>query len=61
MRHPASSGRTWRGSVVVPVETGTQLEELLSIRFGRTGPNAAELVVRWDRTTVRVPVVLAPN
>lgn len=49
------------GSVTVPVETGTQVEELLSMRFGRTGPNAAELVIRWDRTTVRVPIVLSPN
>jgi hypothetical protein len=48
-------------SVVVPVEPGTQVEELLSMRFGRTGPNAAELVVRWDRTAVRVPVVLASH
>jgi hypothetical protein len=49
------------GAVVVPAETGTPVEELLSMRFGRTGPNAAELVVRWERTTVRVPVVLAPD
>ncbi|HST58139.1 MAG TPA: hypothetical protein VLK84_05620, partial [Longimicrobium sp.] len=49
------------GSVAVPAESGTQVEELLSLRFDRTGTNAADLVVRWDRTTVRVPVVLAPN
>jgi hypothetical protein len=47
------------GSVAVPAETGGQVEELLSMRFGRTGPNAAELVVRWERTSIRVPVVLA--
>ena len=49
------------GSVAVPVETETQVEELLSMRFGRTGPNAATLVIRWDRTTIRVPVVLSPG
>ena len=27
----------------------------------RTGPSAAELVVRWERTTVRIPVALIPG
>lgn len=49
------------GSVVVAAEAGTQVEELFSMRFARTGPNAAELVVRWDRTAVRVPVALTPE
>lgn len=49
------------GTVSVPAETGAQVEELLSMRFDRTGANAAELVVRWERTTVRVPIVLPSN
>jgi len=46
------------GSVTVPSETGTQAEELLSLQFDRKGPNAADLLLRWERTTVRIPVVL---
>ena len=48
------------GSVVVVAEAGPQVQELLSMKLRRTGQNAAELVVHWERTIVRVPVVLVP-
>ena len=46
------------GSVVVPSETTSNAEELLRIQLDRTSGNAADVVVQWDRTLVRVPLVL---
>jgi hypothetical protein len=49
------------GSVVVPSETTSNAEELLRVRLHRTSGNAANVIVEWDRTVVRVPLVLTPT
>jgi hypothetical protein len=48
------------GSAVVRSETASDTEELLRVRLVRTSGNDADAVVHWDRTKVRVPVVLSP-
>lgn len=46
------------GSGVVPVERTGEVVELMTIHLEpRPGP-AAELVIEWDRTRVRVPIVV---
>jgi hypothetical protein len=35
--------------------------ELLTMRFDRTSASAADLVIEWDRTGVRVPILLHPE
>jgi hypothetical protein len=49
------------GAGEVPVEATHAVEELLRIRLDRAAGYAAELVVQWDRTRVRVPVTLTPG
>jgi len=46
------------GSGTVPVSTSDGETELLTLRFQRTAPASADLVVEWERTTVRIPVEL---
>lgn len=48
------------GSGVVPVESFTELQDLLLMRFERKDERSVELIIHWDRTVVRVPVVLSP-
>ena len=49
------------GSGPVRVETGDAAEEALRMRLTSTGSNAASLAVQWDRTRVRIPIVLTPR
>jgi hypothetical protein len=49
------------GSAVLPSETTSNAEELLLIRLLRTSGNAANVILQWDRTVVRVPLVLTPT
>jgi hypothetical protein len=49
------------GSGSVRVETADTAEEALRIRLASTGSNAASLTVHWDRTLVRIPIVLTPR
>jgi hypothetical protein len=49
------------GFGVVPVESASEAEDMFSMRLQRKSENAAELLVRWDRTVLRVPVVLTPS
>ena len=46
------------GSGTVPVETANTAEEALRLRLAPNGNNAANLFIHWDRTRVRVPIVL---
>lgn len=46
------------GTGSVPVNRMETVVELLTLRFERTAPRAADLVMAWDRTVVRVPVRL---
>lgn len=46
------------GSGTVPVSGSEGETELLTLRFERTAPASADLVVEWARTTVRIPVEL---
>lgn len=48
------------GSTTVPATASQQNVELFTMRLNRTGPNAAELTIAWERTTLRVPVMLTP-
>lgn len=47
------------GTGTVPVESTDELVELMTIRMERRSASAADLVVEWDRTRVRVPVILS--
>ncbi|MDT8341391.1 MAG: DUF2911 domain-containing protein [Longimicrobiales bacterium] len=44
------------GTFSVPTEVLEQPVEVLTMRFEEAGPDAAELVVEWERTRVRIPV-----
>lgn len=46
------------GSGVVPVERTDEVVELMTIRLEPASGAAGELVIEWDRTRVRLPVVL---
>lgn len=46
------------GSGVVPATEEVGSVELLTMELVRRGPAAADLVVAWDRTRLRIPVVL---
>lgn len=46
------------GSGVVPAEEEVGSVELFTLDFVRTGPSSADLVAAWDRTRVRIPIVL---
>lgn len=46
------------GSGAVPVSGSEGETELLTLRFARTGSASTDLVVEWERTTVRIPVEL---
>lgn len=43
----------------VPVESTMEVVDLLTIRLEPRSRSAAEMVVEWDRTRVRVPIVLS--
>ena len=47
------------GSGTVAVETADAAEEAMRLGFESQGENSADLVLHWDRTQVRVPVVLS--
>ncbi|MBW3555053.1 MAG: DUF2911 domain-containing protein [Gemmatimonadetes bacterium] len=49
------------GSGSVPAITTPAQVELLTLWFDRTGASSADLVVRWEGTSVRVPVELLPG
>lgn len=42
----------------VPAHATDSSEDLLRMRFDGSAENASELVVHWDRTAVRIPIVL---
>lgn len=46
------------GSGTVPVEQLSETVERLTIRLERASADTAEMVVSWERTRVRVPVVM---
>jgi hypothetical protein len=48
------------GTGTVRVENADSAEEALRLRLASTGANSADLVVHWDKTRVRIPVVLNP-
>jgi hypothetical protein len=48
------------GSNTVRVETAETAQEAMSLQLASTGTNTAELVFHWDKTRVRIPVVLNP-
>ncbi len=48
------------GSGTVPVQQTASPVEQLTASFQKTGANTADLVVEWERTRVRIPVVLQP-
>jgi hypothetical protein len=48
------------GTGTVRVENPDTSEEVLRLRLASTRANAADLVVHWDKTRVRIPVVLSP-
>ena len=49
------------GSGTAAVATTPARVELLTLWFDRTGASSADLVVRWEGTSVRVPVELLPG
>lgn len=49
------------GTGMVRVENADAAEEALRLHLASTGASAADLVVHWDKTRVRIPVVLTPN
>ena len=46
------------GSGAVVAESTEAAEEVLLMRLDRSSDNAADLVVQWERTRARIPVVL---
>jgi hypothetical protein len=48
------------GTGTVRVENADTTEEALRLRLVSTRANAADLIVHWDKTRVRIPVVLDP-
>ncbi len=46
------------GFGVARVESIPEMQDLMLLRFERTSGSTTELVFRWDRTAVRIPVVL---
>jgi hypothetical protein len=48
------------GKGTVRVEAADTAEERLRLRLASTGASSADLVVHWDTTRVRIPVVLNP-
>ncbi|MDZ7779439.1 MAG: DUF2911 domain-containing protein [Gemmatimonadota bacterium] len=49
------------GSGTVPVAESDREVELLTMTLERSGASAADLHVVWDRTSVRIPVVLGAD
>ena len=49
------------GSGPAKVETNSEVQDMMLLRFERTSGRSTELVFLWDRTTVRIPVVLGRN
>lgn len=67
--HVNSAVQRWGVPEVVPGDVGTgtvrvenadTAEEMLRLRLASTGASSADLVVHWDRTRVRIPVILTP-
>ena len=48
------------GTGTVRVENAETAEEALRLRLASTGADSADLVIHWDKTRVRIPVVLNP-
>lgn len=48
------------GIGTVPAMKSVGVVELFTLELVRTEPAAADLVMVWDRTRVRIPVVLSP-
>lgn len=48
------------GDGPVAVELVKQSEDLLRMRFSARSRDAADLVVHWDRTRVRIPITVTP-
>lgn len=48
------------GTGVVPASQSVGVVELFTLGLVPDGPSAADLMVAWDRTRVRIPVALAP-
>lgn len=46
------------GSGVVPSSKEVGVVELFTLELERTAPGAADLVMAWDRTRLRIPVIL---
>lgn len=49
------------GSGTVPVTEADREVELMTMTLERSGASAADLTVAWDRTSVRIPVVLGAD
>lgn len=47
------------GRVTVPAEATGEHMEALTIRLARRGTEAAELILEWERTRIRLPIELA--
>lgn len=48
-------------SIAVPVHAAAQVAEMFRMRLDRTSSNAADLIIEWDRTVIRLPIVLTPE
>lgn len=48
------------GTGTVPATESVGVVELFTLELVRTGPATADLVMAWDRTRLRIPVVLTP-
>lgn len=48
------------GSGTVRTETTTEVQEALELGLTRKTDTSAELAVHWDRTRVRIPIVINP-
>lgn len=46
------------GSGTVPVESTTGVVEMMTARLERHTETTADVIVEWDRTRVRIPIVL---
>jgi hypothetical protein len=68
--HVNAAVQRWGVPEAVPGDVGTgtarvenvdTAEETLRLRLASTGAGSADLVVHWDKTRVRIPIVLAPR
>jgi hypothetical protein len=49
------------GSGTVTVDSNSEVQDMMLLRFERTSGRSTELVFRWDQTMVRIPIVLSRN